>query len=912
MTSNNNNFLLKIHMEEKNSIKEIYLNKERRSFIFVNEECVSDLIIPEFKITSLNMILENISDSNGDDSYYAEYEKSGKLLREYDHAKINLLIDMVTKITVNDFLNHQKNIKINDYYVDNIVDAYNCVLPNNMKKLISYTTNGLVFDDSNNLYLLSHDDVVNYKGNINNFIPLMKRENNYIGFDYKEFLYKEYSGTETINESKTLKDILLTTDDSSQPDKTIETDLFIQELREKIDERLIEEQVNIDYETTLKNIDLQLARLNAKLVSKPKKEEYKYVEKHNEEKIKIKNEIVEGIRKSIKELESRNNNLKIDNSQNVKTKIKNNHIKTLDSKTEKKPQKASLNVPKIRNVKSKENEKLTAFLIEYDKQHKEEKDRLKKENKKIKTEQETKNKKLFREFLSQYDEKLAKEASVKKQFKEFLTQYEDKLSKEVKDKKLFKEFLSQYDEKLAKEANVKKQFKEFLTQYEDKLSKEVKDKKLFKEFLSQYDEKLAKDKKIKKEKEVEKMKKEEIEKETLNNLLVNSINHGITNYKVNFNDTHKLVVEHLPYYEISNEFDVIQIPEIEIDKITLIPDGQLNFGKIKLVVETLSNNKVDLLVKSATTIVDIYNNKFQAGQHIVLDLNNEVTLRLNKKNAMETWTFKMEKSTFAKELRNIDYSKVINCISKLQSYKKIGNIEKYELQKSVMLFIDFVMKYNEFEKLDELYEILENEPTLYEEYITKYNINHSLQLKDCLNTYDDKKEYLIKLNYINGLIDAKWLDYPRYIFETHNYFQKDNFLQNFIDELNDSLQEDDFANYLKNLFKEYEMFKNLDNIGKENLDKCLEYLSVLYKYNSSLGEKYKYQIEKTFMIGATEEDISLLISKICRRGIKDYSLFIEYDEMMKNKYRLGQLKYPIFSESFGIEDIRNGGEDYEY
>ena len=66
------------------------------------------------------------------------------------------------------------------------------------------------------------------------------------------------------------------------------------------------------------------------------------------------------------------------------------------------------------------------------------------------------------------------------------------------------------------------------------------------------------------------------------------------------------------------------------------------------------------------------------------------------------------------------------------------------------------------------------------------------------------------------------------------------------------------------------------------------------------------------MIGATEEDISLLISKLCRRGIRDYSVFVEYDVMMKNKYRLGELQYPIFSESFGIEEIRNGGEYDEY
>ena len=119
-----------------------------------------------------------------------------------------------------------------------------------------------------------------------------------------------------------------------------------------------------------------------------------------------------------------------------------------------------------------------------------------------------------------------------------------------------------------------------------------------------------------------------------------------------------------------------------------------------------------------------------------------------------------------------------------------------------MLFIDFVMRYNEQKDLEELYRILEKEPTLYEEYITKYNIKHALEMKNSLNTYDSKKEFVTKLNYVEGLIDAKWLDYPRYIFKTHNYFSKDEFLQDFLEDLNISLKEEDFADYLKKLFKE--------------------------------------------------------------------------------------------------------------
>ena len=801
--NNNNNFLLKIHMEEEGRIKEIFINKEGRSFTFIDDECVSDLVIPEFKLASLNMILKNVNEENGNDFYYAEYEKDNILIKEYDTEKIQLLINIITSISINDFIEYQENMKINDYYVDDVIDFYDCVLPIEMKKLISYTTNGVVLGGSDKFYLLPHNSIVNYNKEINNFIPFMlKNDTNYIGFDYKESSYKEYLNNKKINESKTLKGLLITSNieildldaDYNISNENKNNDDFTKELRAKIDKHLEEEKIDIHYNNTIKNIENQLARLNVGLILKPKKQEYQYKTKNSDEKIKIKNEIVEEIRKSIEQLEKIENA----NEQTKKILIKKNTIKDKNKKEKQEKEQKIIKTPKIKSSQV-QNERLIAFLEEYDNQQ-------------------------------------------------------------------------NINESLKQEKNIN-----------------------------------IKDNEIKIE-----TKPETTELLQLNDLILKSISNGNNNYKINFNDTQKLVVEHLPYYEFNNEFGVIQIPEIEVDKITLLPNGEIDFGKIKLVVYDLNEDKVDLLVQSATSIVDKDNKKIKNGTHIELNLNTEMTLRLNKQGVMETWTFKLEKSTFEKELRNIDYKKIMNYIVTLEGYKKLGNIEKYELQKSIMLFIDFVMKYSETKELDELYNILIKEPTLYEEYITKYNIKHAQELKDSLSAYENKKEYIAKLNYVNGLINAKWLDYPRYIFSSHNYFQKDDFLQEFIEELNSSIKEEDFADYLNKLFKEYEMFIKLDDEGKENLNKCLEYLSVLYKYNPYLGENYKYQIEKSFMIGATEEDISLLISKLCRRGIKDYSSFVEYDVMMKEKYRQGKLIYPIFSESFGIEEIRNGGEYDEY
>ena len=1138
--SSNNNFLLKLHMEEDNNLTEIYLNKERRSFTFLNDECVSDLVIPEFKVASLKMILKNKNEDTGSDTYYAEYEENDELVREYDKEKIELLKEMVTKISINDFLEYRNLIKLNDYYIDNVIDAYNCVLPMEMKKILSYTTNGVVFSGAEKNYLMSHDDIIKYDKNIKNFIPfIIKNDENLIGYDFKNCTYKEYKDLEVVRESERLKDLVTNFDDiellevfkKTEPkeekveeivapiveeptEEPIEenNDFEIQlENNEVVEENfeIIEESeedadtlvgapepteditmtldekmqaVDEEYENTIKNIDLQFERLNSGLVQKEEKEEYHFVEKKNdvdkqqEKQELINKEIREEVKKSLDEIDETNEKIEeidttldrvINRTKNIKAhkkelpdiktkeiiktpkiKERNKTIKTDNKENElfleflqeydKKYTKAKLdskfqtfiNEYDEKHRKNKEEEKFQAFIKEYDKKHGQDKldkqfklfleeyenklrknkenekfqlfineyDRKHKQNKlnhefqvflgnyenKLRKNKENER---FQEFINEYDKKHGKN-KLNKQFEEFIAAYEVKHAKDKADKKFyeflqeqdkkhgkekenkkFQEFLANYETKYAKEKE-EKLFKEFLVAYESRKQKE-KEQAMFQEFIQAYEEKVKKEKeqirfmnflanyehklkktkenemfreflveyenKLNKEKEQEAFveflkledekhrqevnekilnnKKKQEEKEevlSLNQLIYYTIKNSSENFRINLNDTQKLVVEHLPYYEFTNDFTVIQIPEIEIDKITLIPEGEIDLGKVKFTVGNLTNDKVDLIVKSASSIVDKDNNHLKRGSTITLDLKNEIDLRFDKKNTMETWSIHMEKSTFERELRNIDYGKIMNEIIKLDSYKKLGNIEKQELEKSIMLFVHLVMVNNEEKQLKELYRILDEEPTLYEEFVTKYNIGHALEQQDSLATYEEKKEFVTKLNYVNGLIDAKWLDYPRFIFASHNYFDNDTLLEEFNEELNAKLKEEDFATYIKKLFKEYDMFNELDELGQINLDKCLEYLSLIYKNNPEIGEDYKYRIEKTFMIGATEEDISILISKLCRKGIKDYSIFVEYDTMVKEKYRLGELKYPIYSESFGLEEIRNGGEYDEY
>lgn len=795
MMGSNDNFLLKIHMEE-DTLTEIFLNKERHSFTFVNDECVQDLIIPEFKMTSLNMILENVSDNEKNDKYYAEYDRNGETVREYDHDKIALIRDMVTSISISDFLEYLKSININEYYVDTIVDAYNCVLPNDVKKIVSYTTNGVDFSDSEKMRMMSHDDIVKYKGPIKNFVPLIiKNDTNYIGYDYKDGSYKEYEKESVINEADTLKELFAPVEVEAKKEE-IKEEAVVDDANEE-DIELIDEELQEKIEEVFENNDM----------FESENEEVEEQKDSEESSVEEKEEVVEP------EPIVEENDIEYDDK-----------IKNIDYQFEK------LNAGIVQKPEKKEQE--IKDLVVKEEHQEEPKDEEKEKIEEEKKREEKAN--IKREII----------AGVRKSLQEI------------------------------EETNA------IIDEIDDNIEKTKKDEK------------------------------EDTPK--LSDLVNESLINACENYKINFNDTQKLVVEHLPYYEFSSSFDVIQIPEIDLDKLTLLPHAEIDLGKLKLEVESLSNSHVDLVVKSATSIVDKDDNKLKRGSHITLDLKSETTLRLNKKGAMETWSLRMERSTFEKELRNIDYSKIMNIISELDSFKKLGNIEKFELHKSIMLFIHFVMLYKEDKKLDELYRVLEEEPTLYEEYVTKYNIKHAAEMKNELHSYDYKKEYVTKLNYINGLIDAKWLDYPRYIFRTHKYFDSDDFLEEFIFDLEELLKERDFSDYLSKMFKEYKMFIGLDDEGKENLNKCLEYLSVLYKYNPSLGESIKYKIEKEFMIGAEEEDIALLISKLCRRGIKDYAAFVEYDAMMKESYRLGELKYPIFSESFGIEDIRNGGEYDEY
>ena len=1016
--SSNNNFLLKLHMEEDGNTTEIYLNKERRTFTFINDECISDLIIPEFKITSLHMILKNISESTGNDDYYAEYEKDEETVREYDREKIEVLSNLITKIKLSDFLDYQKDININEYYVDNVIDAYDCVLPLEMKKILSYTTNGVVFSGEEIYYFMPHDDITSYDGKIKNFIPFMiHKGKSYIGYDYKESLYKEYLDDKLINDGKTLEELLNLEEIEliGEEEDVIEEVAFDDTTKETANDE-IEEIIEEADETVEENIEI----IDEPVIEETTEETSKEVVVEDD----IKEEIRIGVRKSLDEIEKTNDIIdeidndmqkviekakKIRNENKEKEKVienstidettqesdevlkkLNDEIANLEKAKEKAKEENVIVVPEVEDTvsteeiieieesESSEENKEEAIMIlakleEDAKQIEEAKEeanakavniseKIEKEatavleelNKEtdlineVKESASSQNIVISEEIGKETEKVLAKLEAEKTKIEKAKDKSEkdgvkisdtiekeaekilEKLNKETEnqneivtiskgieketEKALAKinteiEKLDQVKENAEQKINISEELQKQATIILAKLEAEVKEKERLIE-----EQRIAKEKIKEERKKAREIKAKQDKEDLLNltNLVNNSIYNGFDNYKINFNDTQKLLVEHLPYYEIPTDFSVIQIPEIEYQKLTILPGASINLGRIKLNVEKCNEDSVEFSVQTVSTIVDKDGNKIKKGDIITIKLDEKTDIRLSKKQAMETWSLKIEKSTFEKELRNIDFKKIMSLIVGLESFKKLGNIEKYELQKALMLFLNFVMENKDFKSLDELYEIINKKEDLYEEYITKYNNEQSLKNKDSLRTYEEKKAYLTKMNYINGLIDAKWLDYPRYIYSSHDYFEKDEFLDEFLDELNNSLKEHDFYDYLMKLFNEYEMFKDLDEVGKDNLDKCIDYLSRLYKHNPELSEDNKYKIEKSFMIGATEEEMALLISKLCRRGIRDYSVFVEYNALMRDKYLMGELKYPVYSEYFEIEEIRNGGEYDEF
>ena len=942
---NSGNFILKVHIQD-NDLKEIFLNKENRCFSFFNDECVADLVLPEFKLTSLKVLVKNVASDKKNDNYYAEYNDDGQKVYEYDRDKVKLLSEMVTNITVADFLEFIDRTKQNDFYIDNIVDIYNATIPEEVKRLVSYTTNGFKFNESD-IRMLAHEEILDSDFRKDKFIPIFECNNTFFGYDLNERKYARYVDGSVYKFYDSLNELLdldskEEVEDDSIEDKKIDV---VIEKNEKDEEKVLENEINNDQEID-SDEEESLFNIITKEETEKRQEEIKK-ENDNNNKVLPETPVVE----SEDDIKNETTEEDVENRYDDIISNINTQFERLNTQIESIPEPSNPYEMDIDSLFSNYKIEIpkSVYKNDLDRLYKEsqlEMNHLKETNpykmdidslfsnykiEKVSTKNdETNEEKELQSISNEENINKKDDVSVNKTinssnikhtnyqlgkenlFKDIDSRYKlnnAKFNVDKKDLKNSKKDTNQNKEYLLGKFNLfkdKSRYKLNNSTFEIKKS-DVKtlgndDEQ---EFVVTKD--LIDDIRESVRKSLKKLEKEELAELDLERLIDNSLLDSINNHRINYNDSMKLVVEHIPYYQNDNSFGVVQIPELEVKKYTLLPGISLDFDRIKFKVLKLTEEKLELLIEKATNISDESGDKIKKGDIVKMDSTTELIYLLDKKDAMESWTFRMEKTVYEKELRRLEYSKLLKSIKNKTNYETLANIEKYETQKSIMLFIDLISKNDEINKLDELYNIINNKGN-YARFITEYNNNQAHNDKDSLPSYDHKKEFLEKLKYVNTLISTNAITYPRYIYSSFNYFDGEQILEDYLEDINKSLRENDFSNYLKGLFKQNEVFTKLDEVGKYNLNKCLDYISSVYKHNPSIGEEEKYKIENTLIITSEDEDLALLVSKLCRKGIKDYDIFKEYDSLIKEEYRTGNLKYPLYSENFDIEEVRKGGE----
>ena len=272
--NNSGNFILKVHIQD-NNLKEVFLNKDKRCFTFIDDECVADLILPEFKLTSLKMLVKNVVNEEKNDDYYAEYDNDGLNVCEYDKEKINLLVEMVTNITIKDFLEYIDRVKQNDFYIDNVVDIYNATIPEEVKRLVSYTTNGFKFNESD-IRMLAHEEIIDSEFIKDKFIPIFNCDNTYFGYDLNERRYAKYVDG-SIYKFYDKLDELLSLDEKEEEQEVEPTEEVVEEINTNEQEQDDEESLFtiITEETEEKKVEEEQEELEiiGEEESEPKRKE---------------------------------------------------------------------------------------------------------------------------------------------------------------------------------------------------------------------------------------------------------------------------------------------------------------------------------------------------------------------------------------------------------------------------------------------------------------------------------------------------------------------------------------------------------------------------------------------------------------------------------------------------------------
>ena len=375
--------------------------------------------------------------------------------------------------------------------------------------------------------------------------------------------------------------------------------------------------------------------------------------------------------------------------------------------------------------------------------------------------------------------------------------------------------------------------------------------------------------------------------------LYEGFNDTLFNFNKDLNNTSKIYVSHIPYVSKDNN-SLLVIPKVEEYTVDLINDIEFKIGNLTLKVKSLNNKEISL---KATTKSNILIDKKVINKNDVLTfkMNEEHVFNLDSKEGIETWNFVFKRGTFKKEYRRIHFEKIKQILEKKENFKKLTVLEKYETYKSILLFLYFINKKQDEDKLDELYSLLDG--NLYEEFITDYNIKE-VENTTTFKNFNDKKIFVEKVSFVDTLIKYNWLSYPRYIFSTVSYFNKDKIMRDFNIIFNQMIDKLTFKDYLIKLFEENSLYQNVS----KDFDKMLNLLSNMYYVDIKNGEDKKYYIEKLVINNTKEDDLSYSISVLVSAYIRNNELREKYLSELQEKYTKGELKEPLYIEKLEVNN----------
>ena len=375
--------------------------------------------------------------------------------------------------------------------------------------------------------------------------------------------------------------------------------------------------------------------------------------------------------------------------------------------------------------------------------------------------------------------------------------------------------------------------------------------------------------------------------------LYEGFNDTLFNFNKDLNNTSKIYISHIPYVSKNNN-TLLVIPKIDEYTIDLINDIEFKIGNLTLKVKSLNNKEISLKAISKSNIL-IDKKVINKNDILTFKMNEEHVFNLDSKEGIETWNFIFKRVTFKKEYRRIHFEKIKQILEKKDSFKKLTVLEKYETYKSILLFLYFINKKQDENKLDELYSLLDG--NLYEEFLTDYNIKE-VEKNTTFKNFNDKKIFVEKVSFVDTLIKYNWLSYPRYIFSTISYFNKDKIMRDFNIIFNQMIDKVTFKEYLIKLFEQNSLYQNVS----KNFDKMLNLLSNMYYVDIKNGEDKKYYIEKLVINNTKEDDLSYSISVLVSAYISDKKLREKYLNELQDKYTKGELKEPLYIENLEVNN----------